>query len=357
MLLSGCNIEAQKVPISPSEKPISPYITDTVLLSPGSPTTKTTLLPADELTSTIALWKTQLGELKPGEYLFYTDSKGSSFIKNLKDLEPTKLSYDIYYPVRSEQGLLWRVKDDLYDITLHKVFSFEPSNKGCEASSFSSGLQYSVISPDLTMIAGLCESYTNGQQHFKSIRLYSLPDKSWRTLMERNENYYSFAAVSWSLDGRWLAAYLSTRGLVGPDPGMSYLGKPDAGLYIFDSMCIVNETKCVHPVTGPFQIEADIDFGGKWSPDSKLIAFYSMKWNGFEIFDVQNKKTSFVWTFPEDKKANGLAWTLDGKSLVYSIPEEDGSSIYQISLINGKTILLNKVPQKRIYYLDWVTIP
>jgi hypothetical protein len=185
--------------------------------------------------------------------------------------------------------------------------------------------------------------------------VYSTADGAQETLLEREDFEYNFFGPQWSPDGRWLSVFL---GYLDYGPG-GFLGKPDAGLYLFDTSCLFEMGACSRGLYGPFRIPAQVWGGSSWSPDSHQLAMVSDRVDGFEIFDVQSRTFYSLPTIAGYDGVISVSWSPDGLWLAYAQRESELDSsrdIYVMPVKGGPSIHLVGGSSEEVV-VGWITIP
>jgi Tol biopolymer transport system component len=183
-------------------------------------------------------------------------------------------------------------------------------------------------SPDGERLAIECED---------SIYIFSNADQSFRELTNwAQRSVDSFLSPQWSPDGKWIA--YSYRQL------SSLQLTPEDGVYLVEVDCLNEDSTCKERIQGVYFPYSN-DMIKSWSPDSQYLGVFDQT-KSIRILDISTHEVRNV--IDDLDYIDGLAWSLDGNWLTYSI---DGQ-IFKISPEGGVPI---SVAEDKGYVVSWIS--
>ncbi|MFC1878990.1 hypothetical protein ACFLZW_03665 [Chloroflexota bacterium] len=280
--------------------------------------------------------------LPSGQYLVYQYGSSGTSVVDLEGKVRRDLTDETMYPLNANGRQMWLCSGGLLDGEQETFIDIPISL--CNAY---------VISPDLNLALTVCPT-GEPYWHYGRVEVYSLKGDTKTVLMEREDNGYNIFNPQWSPDGKWISVFLAY-----PDRGPinTNLGKPDAGLYLFDTSCLNDPVICPDTQRGPFKVPAQSMLSYSWSPDSQFIALTSERLEGFEIFDIYSEGIISRHVSVGYGAIGPPFWSPDGKWLAYTRQESTSNNnsekIYLIPVDGGPSVQL----VSGTYIMGWIKVP
>jgi Tol biopolymer transport system component len=259
-----------------------------------------------------------------GQHLVYYDWKSESLYLLSEDeaIEDQKISNQMgFYSENTEHFAFIRNNNSLVLVDLvNEAIKQIPLTLEC--------YNHPSWSPDGERLAIECED---------SIYIYSIPDKSLQPLTNWGQRSVdAFLSPKWSPDGKWVA--YSYRQLSSLSP------LPEDGIYITEVECLNEPSTCEEKTRGAL-VPYSYNIILTWSPNSNNLAVYDVT-KSLQIVVIFTSEASILVENLE--YITGLAWSLDGKWLTYSL---DGQ-IFKISPEGGAPV---SIAEDKGYVVSWIS--
>lgn len=259
-----------------------------------------------------------------GQHLVYYDRKSESLYLLSEDeaIQDQKISNQMgFYSENTEHFAFIRNNNSLVIVDLvNEAIKQIPLTLECYNPT--------SWSPDGERLAIECED---------SIYIYSILDKFLKPLTNWGQRSVdAFLSPQWSPDGKWVA--YSYRQL------SSLQLTPEDGVYLIDVDCLNEDSTCKERIQGVYFPYSN-DMIKSWSPDSQYLGVFDHT-KSIRILDISTHEVRNV--IEDLDYIDGLAWSLDGNWLTYSI---DGQ-IFKISPEDGIPV---SVAEDKGYVVSWIS--